>query len=160
MRVLRNGAVGRKHTHTRHVEDGLACPGVGVAVEGVHAVLRGDVAGVVGQQQVRVAPVHQRVVDLLVTAGLSGAEDAALHCIQHCFQLRVRQVECTRLVTGGADGGHLGCGVAEDEDVVQAHVFADLDIGPVECANGECAAERELHVAGARRLGACGGNLL
>jgi hypothetical protein len=38
--------------------------------------------------------------------------------------------------------------------------FADLDVGAVQGADGQRAVERELHVAGARGLGAGGGDLL
>ena len=51
-------------------------------------------------------------------------------------------------------------GQAEDEDVVVADLLADLDVGAVERADGQRAVERELHVAGARRLHAGGRDLL
>ena len=160
MGVLGDGAVGRKRPHARHVEDGLARPGVGVAVEGVHLVLGFHITGVVGQQQVGVAPVHQGIEDLLVAAGFLRAENTALDGVQHMLEAGVGHVQRTRLVAAGAQGGHLGGGVAEDEDVLGPHVLSHLHIGAVEGADGECAAQRKLHVAGARGLGASGGYLL
>jgi hypothetical protein len=40
----------------------------------------------------------------------------------------------------------------EQHEVVRAHALADLDVRAVERADRERAVERELHVAGARRL--------
>jgi hypothetical protein len=51
-------------------------------------------------------------------------------------------------------------GEPEDEDVLVAHLLADLDVGAVERADGQRAVEGELHVAGARGLLAGGGDLL
>ena len=48
----------------------------------------------------------------------------------------------------------------EDEDIILPHLFAYLDIGPVQGADGQGAVQRELHVAGAGGLGAGGGDLL
>ena len=56
------------------------------------------------------------------------------------------------IVAGGPSRVHLLGGHAEDEDVLPADMLADLDVGAVEGADGERAVERELHVAGARRL--------
>ncbi len=50
-------------------------------------------------------------------------------------------------------------GEAEDEDVVLPHGVADLDVGAVQGADGQRAVEGQLHVAGARGLGAGGGDL-
>ena len=47
---------------------------------------------------------------------------------------------------------HLGRGQAEQEEVLGADGVADLDVGAVERADRERAVQRELHVAGARRL--------
>ncbi len=48
----------------------------------------------------------------------------------------------------------------EDEDILRADMLEDLDIGAVERADGQRAVERQLHVAGARRLHAGGRDLL
>ena len=49
---------------------------------------------------------------------------------------------------------HLPGGHAEQEDVVPAHLFADLDIGAVQGAEGHGAVHHQLHIAGAARFGA------
>ena len=50
--------------------------------------------------------------------------------------------------------------MAEDKDVLVAHLLADLDVGAVERADGERAVQGELHVARARGLLAGRGDLL
>src|SRR4051794_30824852 len=62
-----------------------------------------------------------------------------------------------------ASGSHLANFLGlqtEDEDVVVAYGFFDLDIRPVEGANRQRAVEGEFHVAGPRCLGPGGGDLL
>ena len=54
----------------------------------------------------------------------------------------------------------LGGGEAEEEEILRADFLADFDIRAVERADGERAVERELHVAGAARFLAGGGDLL
>ena len=53
-----------------------------------------------------------------------------------------------------------GGGEAEEEEILRADFLADLDIRAVERADGERAVERKLHVAGAARFLAGGGDLL
>ncbi len=55
---------------------------------------------------------------------------------------------------------HLFGGEAEDEDIILAHLFHDLDVGAVQRADGERAVKGELHIAGAGGFFAGGGNLL
>jgi hypothetical protein len=50
--------------------------------------------------------------------------------------------------------------VTEDEDVLGADLFHDLDVRAIQGADGQRAIERELHVARARGLGAGRGDLL
>ena len=76
------------------------------------------------------------------------------------MQLSLAGQDGAGLVAGSPNGGHLGRGVAKDENIVGAHVLLQLDIGAVKGADGQGAVERKLHVAGSRRLGAGGGNLL
>ena len=39
-------------------------------------------------------------------------------------------------------------------------MVANLDIGPVQCADGQCSVQRQLHITGSRRLHAGGRDLL
>ena len=55
---------------------------------------------------------------------------------------------------------HLPGGQAEQEEVLRAHLLADLDVRAVERADRQRAVQRELHVAGPARLLARRGDLL
>ena len=104
--------------------------------------------------------VHQGVVDVAVAVGLLGAEEAVADGVEGALEPGVGFVDLAGAVGAGADRGDLLDGVAENEDIVGAHLFADLHVGAVEGADGEGPVEGELHVAGARGLGAGGGDLL
>lgn len=47
----------------------------------------------------------------------------------------------------GEKGQTLRCQVTEEEDVILADLFGDLDIGAVDSAEEEASVEAELHVA-------------
>ena len=49
---------------------------------------------------------------------------------------------------------------AEEEQVLLTHGLGDLDVGTVECTDGQRPVEGELHVARARRFHPCCRNLL
>ena len=68
--------------------------------------------------------------------------------------------ELHRAVARGAAGRHLVRLEPEQEEVLDAHFLADLDVGAVHRADGQRAVHLELHVAGARRFLAGGGDLL
>lgn len=55
---------------------------------------------------------------------------------------------------------HLLHGIAEDKDIVFAHLLGDFDVGAVQRADRQRAVQRQLHVAGAGGLFAGGGDLL
>ena len=55
---------------------------------------------------------------------------------------------------------HLVCAMPKDEHVVLANLLSNLNIGAVHGANDETAVHHELHVACARGLCACCGDLL
>ena len=120
-----------------------------------------DVRSEVGQHHVAVAVLHQRRPDIAQRPCIRSGIDAVAQIVHHPRKVGVRFVELPRAVrTGGEAGFHLVSGEAEDEDIVVTDPFPDLDICAVQGADGECAVECELHVAGARRFHAGGGNLL
>ena len=65
-----------------------------------------------------------------------------------------------RIVAGSFGGVDLIGREAEEEEVFRTDGFPDLDIGPVESADGESAIHGELHVAGAGGFFAGEGDLL
>ena len=87
-------------------------------------------------------------------------ERPAADQIQHRTQLVVAVDVIRRAVTAGLKGLDLIYGQAEQEEVLRSRLFANLDVGPVEGADRQGAIDHELHVAGARRFLAGGGDLL
>ena len=63
------------------------------------------------------------------------------------------------MVPGSAGRSDFGRGQAEDKNVVFAHAIQNFHISPIERADGQRTVERELHIAGARCLGAGRGYL-
>src|SRR5208337_780498 len=80
--------------------------------------------------------------------------------LEGLLELAVALQLAPRLITGRAPFGNLIRGEPENEHVLRPNVVANLDIGPVQRAYRKRAAERELHVAGARGFHARGGDLL
>ncbi len=75
-------------------------------------------------------------------------------------QLGVRLVVVRGPIAARLQRVDLGREQAEHEEILGAHFLADLDVGAVRRADGERAVHAELHVAGAGRFLARGGNLL
>mmetsp|Transcript_1099 Transcript_1099/g.3058 ORF Transcript_1099/g.3058 Transcript_1099/m.3058 type:complete len:928 (+) Transcript_1099:706-3489(+) len=155
--VLADGAVGRELARAGRVHDGAARPLRLVLVAAVHLGLRVQVAGkVVGQQEPVVADlhvvhaVHQGLEVLLV------AKHAALD-VRH--QLVPAGVRLERLAVLAQLVDLLGLD-AKDEALLHARLLRDLDVGAVPGADDEAAVHLELHVGGARRLGAGSGDVL
>ena len=102
---------------------------------------------------------EEAVAEGFELVGVAG-EGIAGEPVEAQAQLFAGPVEVHGIVTLGAELGDFFDGEAEDEDVVVADFFEDLDIGSIERADGESAVEGELHVAGAGGFLASGGDLL
>ena len=81
---------------------------------------------------------------------------AALQLLQHRVQHFVFLTPFHRVVAFGLDGFHLFHGVAEDKDILFAHLLGDFDVRPVQRADGQRAVQRQLHVAGTGGFFSCG----
>ena len=79
-------------------------------------------------------------------------ELAAEQRVEHLAQVWVGVVDRAGIVALALALLHLRRGQSEEEEVLLAHLFANLDVGAVEGADGERAVHGELHVAGARGL--------
>jgi len=88
-----------------------------------------------------------------------GAEEAGSDQVDHAAEIVVLLVEVARTVALGEQVGHFFNGETEDEDVFVTDFFLHFNVGAVECTDGECAVQGELHVTGTRGFGACGRNL-
>ena len=86
-------------------------------------------------------------------------EEAGVDQVEHGLQLGILLVVVARPVAP-LQLRYLWRGEAEEEEVVRADLVADLDVRPIQGADGERAVEGELHVAGAARFLAGSGDLL
>ncbi len=93
-------------------------------------------------------------------AAIVGAEVAVAHARQHALQPLALLDVAQRGVALVALRLDLIGGQPEEEEVLLAHLLADLDVGPVEGAHGQRAVHGELHVPGARGLHPRQGDLL
>ena len=102
----------------------------------------------------------QRVRDRFEPAGVAGREFAAADGVDGALQPRRAPDHVGGIQPLLAPHHHVHRLHAEDRDVFGADMVADLDVGAVERADGQRAVHHELHVAGAGRFLAGGGNLL
>ena len=100
----------------------------------------------------REAGVHQRPEQLPVAAGEIAVGDQ----VNDHFQLGIGMINIHGIVALIFERVDFGSGQAEQEEVLRAHFFANLDIGAVQGADSQRAIHAELHVAGAGGLFACG----
>ena len=160
-RVLADRAVRRERAHAGDVGDRASAP-----MRRARGTARRRAAAprcrrVVGQQQVVVAAPQQRV------------DQAAVACRARRARTRRRQSHRAPPSAAGcsrrcAAAGSRSRAAAEPRACVRPKMkmlssptcCADLDVGAVVGADGQRAVQRELHVAGARGLGAGGGDLL
>src|SRR5215468_11136278 len=75
--VFGNGAIAGEFTRRADVQDGLACPRVGVLIQGGDFRVCTPVVGEVGEVEVEIAVSEQRVPDRPKQAGLTGTEVVA-----------------------------------------------------------------------------------
>ena len=94
----------------------------------------------------------ERVDDRPVAAGIIGREHARGQLGQHVAQVGRGLDRGAGVMAHAPLALHVLGSEPEDHDVVAAHMLHDLDIGPVQRADGERTVQRELHVAGAGGL--------
>ena len=79
--------------------------------------------------------------------------------VDRLAQLGIRFVDAARRVALGLPSFDLVGRQAEQEEILVADRVADLDVGTVQRPDGQRPVHGEFHVAGARRLLACRGDL-
>ena len=159
--VLANGAVGREPAARGGVEQGLAVPGLLVAVAAGELFPRIHVAAEVGHDQVGIVVVHELVVDALEVARKT-RKGVVLELVHHAAQTLAIVVERipSKVAVRRPELLDLGSGQAKDGLVLAAGQVGDLDVGAVEGAQRNGAVHHELHVGRARGLLAGRGDLL
>ena len=157
-RVFGHGAVGRKQPRARDVHEAHAVPSQPVAVGRVHAILRLAVGAQVRKEHVVVVVVLQRAQDRIEEARIEHGEHVPADHVERQADLGILTAVLARIV-GGTQRRHVLGAQAEEEHVVVANLFVDLDVRAVVGAQRQRAVHHELHVARAGRLHAGEGYL-
>eukprot|EP00047_Mylnosiga_fluctuans_P003292 m.228426 g.228426 ORF g.228426 m.228426 type:complete len:867 (+) comp11740_c0_seq1:45-2645(+) len=158
--ILLDRAIAREEAAGRDVEDALAGPALLVAELVADAVLHRDVRREVRQQAEPVAVDQQRVDEVVEAVRRVGREVAVADLVEDLLELGVALVVLDGIVAALLERLDLLDGHAEDEDVVLADLLQHLDVRTVESADSQGTVDHELHVAGARGLGAGRADLL
>ena len=158
--VFEDGAVAGEFADAGGIEHGHFAP-ARLVFEGLgHLVLRLAIRFEVGEAEEGV------VVEEVVAQGsehigpFARSEVVGAEPVDDGGEFGISFVEFPRVVSVLDEFGHLFDGVAEDENIVVADLFADFDIGAVERADGDGSVEGEFHVAGAGGFFAGRGDLL
>ncbi len=159
MGIFADGAVAREFAHAGSIQDRHFRPMGFVAVGFVHEGVGIAVGLEVGENHKRVASIEQTVAQGGESAGFIGAEVVGADPVHDGADFLVGVVVVVGFVAFGGEGFDFLDSHAEDEDVLFTNFLEDFDISAVECADGESAIERELHVARAGGLFARGRDL-
>jgi hypothetical protein len=114
-----------------------------------NGALRIHVRTEVGKQQVVIALLEQRVDDRTEEIGIAGREKAGSNHVDRLAQLDVLPIMTAGVVGAVAQRGNLPGGASENEDVLMAHGFENLNIGAVQGSDCDGSIQRHFHVSGA-----------
>src|SRR5690242_57975 len=146
--VLANGTIRREPANIGCVEHAGTPPRARVSPAVGNPVLRCHIGFEICCYQ-EVVVTGQFVDQLTVSLRFLWAEYAISHRVQYLLKCRL----CSDGLAGtGATSPALGRflrGQSEDEDVVSAHTFENLDVRSVQRADSQGAVQRQLHVSGA-----------
>src|SRR6478609_7935558 len=149
--ILRDRAIGRKPADPGSVQDSRSPPCLGIAPPRVHRPLCRIVCIEIGRDQKMIVVTHG-IDKTLETTGLTGREHARSHLLERLLKCGRGGDDIAHVDALAAPGIHLVRREPEDEDILRTDMLEDFHIGPVERADRQCSVERQLHVAGARRL--------
>lgn len=152
--IFTNGAICGEYTHARHVADAAFTPQIRLSVKRVSPRLSGNVGGEIRQQHVMVAAPTAASPSGGGSGSARSVRTAPSDGVQHGFEGRLAFKITHGLVAALPQCTDFWRLQAKDEDVVVANVLANFDVGTIVGANGQCAIEGQLHVAGAGGFGA------
>ena len=121
----------------------------------VDAILAVHIATIVRQHLVVVAKVNQRIQQVAVAPRFRRTENAGTDLRQRLVKLFILLVIFARFIAAATQLLHLFRGVAEDKDILFAHVLLHLHVRPVEGADRQRAVKGKLHITGAGGFRAC-----
>ena len=157
--VLEYRPVGRELAAVRRVEDAHARPALLVAVSRCDELLGIDEAAEVRRRQPGIIGAGNRIDNPVEQVFFELVKVPAFQQLHDGVQVLVGSNDIPGAVIPAGLGDLFGA-EAEQEEVFVADLFPDLDIGAIQCADGQSAVHHELHVAGAGGLLAGSGYLL
>src|SRR5262249_15745914 len=133
-------AIAGESAGTRHIDDRLARPGIGLSIEPADLLLSRYVSRQVGQMHVVVAVGEQGVADRAEDARLAAVEGAGPDQVERPARLGLVVVMPAGVVPAAAVLDLLG-GQPEEEEVLLTGRFGHLDRGAVAGADRERAVD-------------------
>ncbi len=116
-----------------------------------HALLALDVRAKVRQHEERIA-LHERAHDRVEESCLARREATLRDPREDFAKAGIGRDDLPGPVPLHPQRRHLVGGHPEQEEVIRPHGVADLHVGAVKGADGECAVHREFHIPRARSL--------
>ena len=159
VRILLDQAVDRKTANMRYIQNRFAIPLLFVLIGRIHGLLAFHTGVVIRKQHVVIASRQKRIDDGREERAISRREITAPDHLERLMQFRIGGVNRHRVVAFLPERPELLISVSEQEDILPADRVGNLVIGAVMGGDRERPVQRELHIAGARRLGARHGNL-
>ncbi|OQA24790.1 MAG: hypothetical protein BWY59_02034 [Verrucomicrobia bacterium ADurb.Bin345] len=159
--IFADCAVRAELAHVGHVHDAHPGPPVFIAVRRIHPLLAFHVGMEIREVEVAIALGQQCIPDGHEEVRLVHVEEPFPEQVHHALDLRILVVVGPRIAAAGcAQRLDLLHGLPEQEEVVRAHLLANLDVRAVERPDGQRAVQGELHVPGAAGLSARRADLL
>ena len=145
--VIHDGTVGGEDAGVGDVHQAHTVPGLLLLVQFLHGVLGTAVILEVSQDhvRVRVAQVVGNLAEVLTVPAL-------FQHIQNCHGNIIIRDECLRMVAHAFQCVDFGSQHTKDDLVVLTGGIGDFHVRAVQGAQGDCAVQHELHVAGAGSL--------
>src|SRR5262249_31769734 len=157
--VFCNRAVARELTRACHIENGLACPGILIAVQFEQSLVCLQIRLQIGQMHVVVSVCQQYVAKRSEDSRFIAAEVVREDQVQCSTCLRFVIVVPLWVIPASTLNDLLRT-EAEQEEVLFASFFSHLDRSAIASADGERSVHHELHIACATRLVTSGRDLV
>ena len=122
--------------------------------------MRRDITFVIGQHQITVSVIDQRIINTTETSRFIRRKETIPNLVQCLFQFRNPFVIFTWLIIAVLDFRHLFRRIAENENIVGTDTLHNLDIRAVKRPDRQCTIRSQLHVTGTGGFRSRHGNLL
>lgn len=99
-----------------------------------------DISLVVGKHKETIV-IHKNIDYILEQIWIVGTEESVIDLINHCSQFWIGVVIVPCVVTSASQFVDFRFVHAKNENVLQAHFFGHLHVGPIKSANSECSVQ-------------------